>query len=108
MTSTAGKMLPRAAVLQVLQRRGSASIKDLELALGVTATAVREQVAQLLGEEVIVAQRVRGAVGRPFYAYSLGPKGQELFPKDYGQLARLLLEDILATGGAEALAATMD
>ena len=108
MTTIAGKMPPRTAILQVLQRRGSASIKDLEVALGVTATAVREQVAQLLGEEVIVARRVRGEVGRPFYAYSLGPKGQELFPKDYGELARLLMEDILASSGAEALGATLD
>src|SRR5205823_504602 len=70
--------------------------------------AVREQVAQLLAEDVIIARRVAGAVGRPFYAYSLGPKGQEFFPKDYGELARMLLEDILATSGADALAGTLD
>src|SRR5690349_18475998 len=86
---------PRTTILRVLQSRGSASIKDLEVALGVTATAVREQVAHLIAEDIIVARRVRGDVGRPFYVYSLTAKAQELFPKDYGELAHLLLQEIL-------------
>src|SRR5947207_7220664 len=102
------EMTPRTAVLRLLQRRGSASIKELELALGVTATAVREQVSQLMSEGVIGARRVRGEVGRPFYIYSLTPKAQELFPKDYGELARLLMEEIIATEGAAKLLGLLD
>jgi predicted ArsR family transcriptional regulator len=99
---------PRAAILRYLQRRGSASIKDLEVALGVTATAVREQVSQLMSEGVIGARRVRGEVGRPFYTYSLTPKAQELFPKDYGELARLLLEEIIAADGVDKVMLLLD
>src|SRR5690242_11106290 len=79
---------PRAEVLRHIQVNGSASIKDLEGAIGVTTTAVREQVAHLLHEGFIQATRVRGEVGRPYYVYSLTAKAQDLFPKDYAALAQ--------------------
>src|SRR3954464_9250952 len=94
---------PRAEVLRLIQRQGSASIKELELALGVTTTAVREQVAHLLHEGFLQATRVRGDIGRPYYVYSLTAKAQELFPKDYATLAQLLLEEPLAMNGPEGL-----
>src|SRR4051812_46581176 len=94
---------PRAEALRTIQRLGSASIKDLEASLGVTTTAVREQIAHLLGEGFLQATRVRGDVGRPYYVYSLTTKAQELFPKDYAALAQLLLEETLAMHGPEGL-----
>lgn len=94
---------PRAEVLRLIQRQGSASIKDLEGALGVTTTAVREQVAHLLHEGFLQATRVRGDIGRPYYVYSLTPQAQDLFPKDYATLAVLLLEETLAMHGPEGL-----
>lgn len=94
---------PRAEVLRFIQRQGSASIKDLEGALGVTTTAVREQVAHLLHEGFLQATRVRGEVGRPYYVYALTAKAQDLFPKDYATLAVLLLEETLAMNGQEGL-----
>jgi len=94
---------PRAEVLRLIQRQGSASIKDLEAALGVTTTAVREQVDRLLREGFLQATRVRGEIGRPYYVYSLTPKAQELFPKDYATLALLLLEETLSIHGQEGL-----
>ena len=95
---------PRVAIMRLLQKRGQASIKDLELALGVTATAVREQLSHLMAEGVVDAVRVRGEVGRPFYVYRLTDKAQELFPKAYGTLARLAAEGcdiayVLVTSG---------
>src|SRR5437764_4746143 len=94
---------PRAEVLRFIQRQGSASIKELEVAMRVTTTAVREQVAHLLDEGFLQATRVRGEVGRPYYVYSLTTKAQELFPKDYATLAVLLLEETLAMHGQEGL-----
>jgi len=94
---------PRAEVLKFVQRHGSSSVKDLEADLGVTTTAVREQVAHLLHEGLLLATRVRGEIGRPYYVYSLTPKAQELFPKDYASLAQLLLEETLTLHGAEGL-----
>ncbi len=94
---------PRAEVLRFIQRQGSASIKELEAAMGVTTTAVREQVAHLLNEGFLQATRVRGEIGRPYYVYSLTAKAQELFPKDYATLALLLLEETRALHGQEGL-----
>ena len=99
---------PRAEVLKHIQQAGSASIKELEAAMGVTTTAVREQLAHLLREDFIQATRVRGDVGRPYYVYSLTMKAQELFPKDYAALAQLLLEETLAMNGTEGLRALLN
>jgi predicted ArsR family transcriptional regulator len=93
---------PSTAIVRLLQKRGQASIKELELALGVTATAVREQLSHLMAEGVVDAVRVRGDVGRPFYVYHLTDKAQEMFPKAYGTLARLLLEEVLVLHGPDA------
>jgi predicted ArsR family transcriptional regulator len=94
---------PRAEVLRTIQRLGSASVKELEAALGVTTTAVREQVAHLLREDFIQATRVRGEVGRPYYVYSLTARAHELFPKDYAALAVLMLEETRELHGEEGL-----
>ena len=94
---------PRAEVLRLIQRQGSVSIKDLEAAMGVTTTAVREQVERLLREGFLQATRVRGEIGRPYYVYALTAKAQELFPKDYATLAMLLLEETLALHGRDGL-----
>ena len=94
---------PRAEVLKFVQRHGSSSVKDLEAELGVTTTAVREQIAHLLHEGLLLATRVRGEIGRPYYVYSLTPRAQELFPKDYASLAQLLLEETLTLHGPEGL-----
>src|SRR5437762_130307 len=99
---------PRAEVLRIIQRLGSASVKDLESGMGVTTTAVREQVAHLLTEGFLQATRVRGDIGRPYYVYSLTAKAQDLFPKDYATLAVLLLEETLAIGGQEGLRALLN
>ena len=93
---------PSTAIVRLLQKRGQASIKELELALGVTATAVREQLSHLIADGVVDAVRVRGDVGRPFYVYHLTDKAQEMFPKAYGTLARLLLEEVLVQHGPDA------
>ena len=95
---------PRAEVLRLIQKQGSASIKDLEAAMGVTTTAVREQVAHLLQRGLLQATRVRGEIGRPYYVYSLTAKAQDLFPKDYATLAMLLLEETLPMRGPRACA----
>ena len=99
---------PRAELLKIVQKLGSASVKELEAEMGVTTTAVREQVAHLLREDFLQATRVRGDIGRPYYVYSLTAKAQELFPKDYATLARLLLEETLEMHGAEGLRALLN
>lgn len=86
---------PAARVLKAIQLRGKASIKDVAGDLGVTASAVRQHLAQLEASGAVRAEKIREGVGRPYYLYSVTPEGHNLFHKDYGELARLLLSLLL-------------
>ena len=88
-------------MLKSIQIRGRASIKDVAADLGVTASAVRLHLAQLQASGAIHAEKVREGVGRPYHVYSLTPQAHDLFYKDYGDLARLLLEEVSESQGPD-------
>jgi DeoR family suf operon transcriptional repressor len=90
-------------VLKAIQLRGEASIKDVAEDLGVTPSAVRLHLTQLEANGAISADKVREGVGRPYHVYSLTPQGHDLFHRDYGELTRLLLEEVTGTQGTAAL-----
>jgi DeoR family suf operon transcriptional repressor len=94
---------PAGRVLRSIQMRGRATIKDVAQDLGVTASAVRLHLTQLQAKGAIRTDRVRDGVGRPYYVYSATPEAHNLFYKDYGELARLVLEQVGETEGPEAL-----
>ena len=98
---------PAGKVLKAIQMRGKASIKEVAADLGVTTSAVRLHLAQLQASGAIRADKVREGVGRPHYAYSLTPEAHNLFYKDYGDLARLLLEEVTETQGPDGLQAVL-
>lgn len=86
---------PAGQILTLLQQRGPLSIKDMEAALGVTTTAIRQQLTTLITTEMVVAETVREKRGRPHAVYSLADKGQALFAQGYEELALVLLEEVL-------------
>lgn len=90
---------PAGHVLSILQRQGGVSIKDLEEALGVTATAVRQQIGGLLADGYIQQVLERAGRGRPKHVYSLTPKGRALFPHHYDEFTNSLLREILVSEG---------
>lgn len=92
---------PAGEVLMVLQRRGSATVKELEEALGVTANAVRQQIANLLAEGYIEMRVERSGRGRPRHLYSLTARGRALFPRHYDEFTNSLLQEMLVTEGPE-------
>ena len=94
---------PAARVLKAIQLRGKASIKDLAGDLGVTPSAVRMHLTQLQASGAVRADKVREGVGRPYFVYSVTPEAHNLFYKDYGDLAKLLLEEVAATQGPDVL-----
>ena len=81
---------PAGQILKLLQQQGSLSIKEIEAALGVTATAVRQQLTMLMTAEIVREKR-----GRPHAVYRLAEKGQALFAQGYEELALALLEEVL-------------
>jgi predicted ArsR family transcriptional regulator len=86
---------PAGQILKLLQQQGPLSIKEIEAALGVTTTAVRQQLVTLMTTGMVMAKTVREKRGRPHAVYRLAAKGQELFAHGYEDLALALLEEVL-------------
>lgn len=99
---------PAGRVFKAIQLRGKASIKEVASDLGVTTSAVRLHLSQLQSSGAIHADEVREGVGRPHYVYSVTPEAHRLFYRDYGDLTRLLLEEVSASQGPEALQEVLD
>jgi predicted ArsR family transcriptional regulator len=90
---------PAGQVLSILQRQGSVSIKELGVGLGVTATAVRQQITGLLADGYIQQELERAGRGRPKHVYSLTPRGRSFFPHHYDEFTNSLLREILVSEG---------
>jgi predicted ArsR family transcriptional regulator len=90
----------RQAILTALKRGGPLVVRQLSEQLGVTTTAVRQQMRRLEQDGLVaVGEDVSGSRGRPAHRYSLTPSAEALFPKRYGDLTTELLGYL---GGPEA------
>ena len=86
---------PAGQILRLLQQNGTLSIKEIEAALGVTTTAVRQQLTVLQAENLVSSTTVREKRGRPHAVYCLTEQGYALFAQGYENLALILLEEML-------------
>lgn len=94
---------PAGQILEYLLRHTTASIKDLEDTLGVTATAVRQQLASLSAEGLVIMTRERQGVGRPRNVYKLTERSHGLFACYCDELALDLIHELLETEGTAKL-----
>lgn len=94
---------PAGQILEYLLRNGPASIKDLEQASGVTATAVRQQLASLIAEGLVAMSKERQGVGRPRNLYHLTDRSHSLFACYSDELALDLIQELMETEGADKL-----
>ena len=94
---------PAGQILEYLLRNTTAGIKDLEDMLGVTATAVRQQLASLSAEGLVIMTRERQGVGRPRNVYKLTERSQSLFACYSDELALDLIHELLETEGTAKL-----
>jgi predicted ArsR family transcriptional regulator len=99
---------PAWQIIEHLKRKGSATIKELEDLLGVTTTAVRQQLTTLQADGYIQRQRVHAGVGRPHHTYSITGKVHELFACHCDDLALTLLEEVYAMEGKERATQLLD
>lgn len=99
---------PASIILQYIQRRGKATIKELEDVLGVSTTAVREHLAHLQASGFVATSTMRYGPGRPRLVYTLTDKAQSLFPKHYDLLIHLILQELAAEGGREKVMALLE
>src|SRR6266478_5007446 len=101
-TTIAGRST-RMEVLELLRRKGHASAETIASDLGVTPNAVRQHLTNLEKDAFVVSHPERGARGRPALLFSLTERADSVFPKRYGQLATMVLQEVQAMGGEEAL-----
>jgi len=86
----------RERILNILKERGQATVDDLSQELSLTAVTVRHHLDILRGEGLVAPPLIhhRKTPGRPQYVYTLSDKADSFFPKRYGHLANLLLDEM--------------
>ena len=93
----------RMEVLELLRRKGHASAEEIATDLGVTPNAVRQHLTNLERDGFVTSHPERRARGRPSLLFSLTERADSVFPKRYGQLASMVLQEVQEMGGADAL-----
>ncbi len=94
----------RAALLEALKRRGTATLQELASDVGHTREAARQQMELLMRDGWIVRDRVpaRGR-GRPNFRYRLSEAGDHLFPKHYDEFGLTIVDTVSEAFGPEGL-----
>jgi len=93
----------RMEVLELLRRKGRSSAETIANDLGVTPNAVRQHLTNLERDGFVVSQPERSGRGRPALLFALTERADSVFPKRYGQLATMVLQEVQEMGGPDAL-----
>jgi predicted ArsR family transcriptional regulator len=101
--STQDIATPAGQILEFLLRNGPTSIKELEGVTGVTATAVRQQLASLTAEGLVAMNKERQGVGRPRNLYQLTERSHSLFACYNDELALDLIHELMESEGVDKL-----
>jgi DeoR family suf operon transcriptional repressor len=90
----------RRALLSALKRAGWATIPELAQTLSISTEAVRQQITFLSREGWLMSNcgpdedDGERSPGRPPTEYCLSPRGDDLFPKEYAELAVTLFDEL--------------
>jgi len=82
---------PQRRLLVALKRRGEATVDELCDVLGVTASAVRQQVSALEASGLVTSRREQGRPGRPANRYRATDRAEPCFEADDARLSVELL-----------------
>jgi predicted ArsR family transcriptional regulator len=93
----------RMEVMELLRRKGACSAETIAIDLGVTPNAVRQHLTNLERDGFVVSHPERSGRGRPALLFALTERADSVFPKRYGQLATMVLQEVQEMGGPEAL-----
>lgn len=92
----------RRGILEVLKRRGPATISRLATELDLTGEAIRQQLLQLRRDGWIEpSDTEKSRIGRPAATYRLTKEGDHLFPKKYDELLLSILDAAAAELGPD-------
>src|SRR5262245_38793139 len=87
----------------LLKRKAGLTVDEISTALDITRNAVRQHLAALENDGLVVQGETRPSGGRPEQLYVLTDAGKELFPRHYSWFAQLVVESIKQETGAEGL-----
>jgi len=93
----------RMEVLELLRRKGHASAETIAAELLVTPNAIRQHLTNLERDGFVVSSPEKSRRGRPSLLFSLTERADSVFPKRYGQLATMVLQEVQDMGGPRAL-----
>ncbi|MCY7859347.1 transcriptional regulator [Bacillus sonorensis] len=88
-------------ILELLKKEKQLTVNQLSNYLGITETAVRKHLNVLERDSLLTISEVRQPMGRPLLVYSLSPKAEELFPKNYEHMAVEFLHDLKELHGED-------
>lgn len=92
------------SILDLLKRRGSATIPQLAAALGLNIETVRDHLKSLAVHALVRRQgSLRSGPGRPEIVYALTPEAETLFPRREGEILRELAAYLKQTGNERLL-----
>ena len=96
-----------AQLLALLRITGPLSVRELAHAMEVTATAVKQRLVRLLGQNAIQREATRHGRGRPKDLYWLTEKGQERTGSPFTGAALTLWTDVCQSGDQALRQATL-
>jgi DeoR family transcriptional regulator, suf operon transcriptional repressor len=88
-------------VINLVQRHGEMTVRELVDALGVTTTAIRLQVDRLVGDGILTATKRSRGRGRPSDVFSLTERGLNLVQPRYDLLLGHLIEELANDVGTD-------
>ena len=80
-----------------------ATVEELCRTLGITHNAVRQHLTALIAVGWVARAEARPSGGRPRACYVLQASGHDLFPRNYAQVARGMIEYLYAHAGTAAV-----
>jgi len=81
-------------LLDLLRQRDQLTVAEMATALDVTATAIRQRLNRLMGQELVERCVVKGGRGRPSHRYMLSEKGRRSSGANFADLAIALWEEV--------------
>ncbi len=94
MTGDAKSLPTRRMILNLLKTAPARTVAEMAQQLELTEMAIRRHLNVMEKEGIVKYTLVRQAIGRPLKMYSLTPKAEEYFPKNYKNLALELLDEL--------------
>jgi predicted ArsR family transcriptional regulator len=85
-------------ILELLRRK-PLSAEGISCELGITPNAVRQHLTNLERDGLVRSEPQRAKRGRPALLFSLTERADSVFPKRYGQLASMVLQEVRELGG---------